>query len=76
MDQLHSLALSKRLSKAPFSIALGLFTPLDGHIEGTQMMFQFQINGAFRCRKNNLLNLLRPRNFVDFSDVLECWWLV
>lgn len=67
---MNLLALSQRLGKATLSVALGLLASFDRHIEGAQVMFEFQINGTFCSRKDNFLDLLCPRNFVDFSDVL------
>jgi hypothetical protein len=68
--QKNQPALAEGLRQSLFSVALSLSTSLDSHFECAQVMFELQINSAFRCRKNNIYYFFGPGNFVDFCDVL------
>jgi len=73
MDTNHSLALTQRLCKPLLSVALGLLTPFDSHIQCTKVMLEFQVDGSLGSREDNLFDGLAARNLVDLGDVLQRW---
>lgn len=65
-----SLALTQRLCQPFFPVALGLLAPLDGHIQCTKVMLEFQVDCSLSGGEDDLLNDLAARDFIDLRDVL------
>ena len=63
-------ALAESLRHPLFAITFALSAPLDGHIDGSKVVFELQIDRALCGRKDDLLDFLAPGNLVDLGYVL------
>lgn len=67
----HVLALSERLRQTFFAITFVLATSLDGHVESSQMMLEFEVDGSLGGRQVDHFHHLHRRDLVDLGDILD-----
>ena len=63
-------AVTEGLSDPLFTVTVSLLPAFNSHVEGAQMVLQFEINGALGSRKSDFFNLLFPGDLVNLGDVL------
>ena len=66
-----SLALSKGLVESLLPVALGLLASLDSHVQCSEMVLKFKVDGTFGCGERDLLPLRVPRDFVNLGNILS-----
>ena len=65
------VALAERFLETFIAVAFGFeFRLFEDHVEGVEMMFQFEVDCAFSCGEDNGNFVFRPGDFIDISRVL------